>query len=158
VQAVEAKTTELDSAIAEGRTAVEGALSGLIDKMSHALEEVRTELGQARANVESEMSQLEGQIGGALGELSSGKGHLIEELQRRVADEVRQRLDAAVGSMVEAIGELGTGIAAAQEACRTDREQTEPEVEALRDRFPLLQTGVTSVQQACRECGADWPA
>lgn len=158
VQGVVAKAAELDTAIGEGRQAVTQALGGLAEKMGQTLEEARGQLGQASARLQSQLGQLEGEIGQGLGDLSQGRDRLLEDLRTRVASDVRQRLDEAVGTMVEAIGALGTGIAAAQEACQADRVQVEPEVEALRERFPPLQGAVTSVQQTCREVGAEWPA
>jgi chromosome segregation ATPase len=158
VDGVVAKAGELDTAIGQGRQAVTTAMNGLSEKMRHALDEAKGHLNEAQARIQTQLGQLETQIGQALGDLSAGKTKVLEDLQRQVADDVRQRLDTAVGDMVEAIGTLGTTIEAAQQACQTDREQVEPEVESLRDRFPPLQGAVTQVQQTCREVGAEWPA
>jgi chromosome segregation ATPase len=158
VQGVVAKAGELDTEITQGRAAVAQALTGLGDKMEQALEQARAQLGEARARVQSQLSQLEGELGEAVGELATGRGKVIDDLEKQVASDVRQKIDEAVGNLVEAIGSLGTGMIAALDACRTDREQVEPEVESLRGRFPPLLGAVTSVQQTCREVGADWPA
>jgi chromosome segregation ATPase len=158
VQGVVAKAGELDTAVGQQRQAVTAAMNGLSAKMTQVFGEAKGELADARTKVQGFLNQLEGEISTALGELSQGKAKVIQELEQQVTTEVRQCLDDAVGHMVDAIGTLGTTIAAAQQACQADREQVEPEVESLRDRFPTLQGAVTQVQETCRNVGAEWPS
>jgi chromosome segregation ATPase len=158
IHAVIAKAGELDTAIGQGRQAVTTAVHGLSEKMTHTLDEAKGQLGEAHTRVQAQLNQLEGEISAALGDLSQGKTKVLGELEQQVAAEVRQCLDTAVGTLVDAIGTLGTTIAAAHQACQTEREHIEPEVESLRDRFPPLQGAVGQVQVTCREVGAEWPS
>jgi hypothetical protein len=102
------------------------------------------------------VSDQETAIGQAVADIGSRKADLVEELREKVEEAVRERLEAAMGNVLQVLGQLGGKASHAAESVETGQQSLGEGLADFGERLPVLEGGVVSVKEAAREVGLNF--